>query len=527
MDAFLNWFFTFITDMFSGIWQGIKELFLGIIHIFDFGTYFGFFEMYKSGFGFWGWVLAILSFILVYAFWFGLIFLIVLLVRKYIRFRSSLVCNEDLLEEIADLHRDVVRLTREKERIMALKSSASIGNEELSVILRDDDMTLPTEAVATAGEVTVSADSITEEPKAYEPRFFRLSAVDEKYSNYQIPPFEDEGITLQQLCEEIRNFACFNSRLFYEIKTIRLMIAGFASTKMILLQGISGTGKTSLPYVMGKYFENDTTIASVQPSWRDRSELFGFFNEFTKKFNETEVLRRIYESAYVNDINIIVLDEMNIARVEYYFAEMLSILEMPDPEEWKIQLVPSVWPNDPLLLEDGKLKIPTNVWYVGTANNDDSTFAVSDKVYDRAFVINLDKKGVPFEAPVTEPRRISYSHVEALYKKAVEEHPVTDEMLSQIEKLDNYVIEHFRVAFGNRIMKQLKVFVPVYVACGGDELDGLDYMLATKVFRKFESLNLGLIRDEIKGLINFLDTTFGKDTMNECIAFLRRLQKSY
>ena len=112
------------------------------------------------------------------------------------------------------------------------------------------------------------------------------------------------------------------------------MLAGLAATKLIVLQGISGTGKTSLPYVMGKYFKHDATIASVQPSWRDRNELFGYFNEFTKKFNETEVLRRIYEASYNDDLNIIILDEMNIARVEYYFAEMLSVLEMPDPAEW-------------------------------------------------------------------------------------------------------------------------------------------------------------------------------------------------
>ena len=525
MEAFLNWFFTFITTMFSGIWQGIESFFLGIIHIFDFGTYFGLFSQYQSEFGVGGWILAILSFILVYAFWIGLVFLIVLLIRKYIRFRSSIVCNEDLLEEIAVLHKDVARLTKEKERIIALKSNVALGDDQ-SLVVKDDGLDIPTDAYA--GEVVVTTDGQPAEPlQLSDPRFYRLSAVDEKYSNFVPPAYEDEDITLEALCNEIRNFACFNSRLFYEIKTIRLIIAGFASTKMILLQGISGTGKTSLPYVMGKYFESDATISSVQPSWRDRSELFGFFNEFTKKFNETEVLRRIYESAYTNDINIIVLDEMNIARVEYYFAEMLSILEMPDPEEWKIQLVPSVWQNDPAKLVDGKLTIPENVWYVGTANNDDSTFAVSDKVYDRAFVINLDKKGIPFDAPVTESRRISYNRVEELYKKAVEEHPVSEEILEKIEKLDNFVIERFRVAFGNRILKQLKVFVPVYVACGGDELEGLDYILATKVFRKFESLNLGLIRDEIKGLIAFLDATFGKDTMKECIAFLKRLQKSY
>ena len=523
MDAFLNWFFAFITTMFSGIWQGIKNLFLGFIHIFDFGTYFDLFAQFQSEFGAIGWILAILSFILIYAFWIGLFVLFVLMIRKLVRYRATVVSNEDLLEEIDNLHRDVVRLTQEKERILAMKCASGIG-DGVSFALPEDSDVMP--ATKAANEVVAGEALPASENNGEAQRFYRLAAVDEKYSNYQPPVYEDD-VTLAQLCDEIRNFACRNSQLYYEIKTIRLMLAGFASTKMILLQGISGTGKTSLPYVMGKYFRNDTTIASVQPSWRDRSELFGFYNEFTKKFNETEVLRRIYESSFTDDINIIVLDEMNIARIEYYFAEMLSILEMPDPEEWKIQLVSSVWNNDPVHLEDGKLKIPTNVWYVGTANNDDSTFAVSDKVYDRAFVINLDKKGVPFEAPETSPRRVSYGHVEKMYQDAVAKHPVSQTILDKIEKLDTYVIDHFRVAFGNRIMKQLTVFVPVYVACGGDELEGLDYMLATKVFRKFESLNLGIIRDEIKGLINFLDATFGKDKMKECVAFLRRLQKSY
>jgi hypothetical protein len=96
-----------------------------------------------------------------------------------------------------------------------------------------------------------------------------------------------------------------------------------------------------------------------------------------------------------------------------------------------------------------------------------------------------------------------------------------------IESLDNYVIKKFRVAFGNRIMKQLKTFVPVYVACGGTVVEGIDHILATKVFRKFESLNLSLIRDEIKGLINYLNTLFGKNSMTSCIEFLERLQRTY
>ena len=529
MDGFLNWFFAFMTTMLEAVWQAISGFFGGIIQIFNFPLYFDQLNRYKGDFNIFGWILCILAFILTYAIWAAVIFLIVLGIRKYLRFRKTLVGNEDLLEEIADLHRDVVKLTAEKEKILSMKlEPTGLSYEDLKAVFEENK-----EAEENARAIAVSEDEEGEEKKgdAYPTdiggkRFFRLSAVDDKYQ-YYIPPTYNREMSLKEICDDIRNFACSRSKLYYEIKIIRLMIAGLASTKLILLQGISGTGKTSLPYMLGKYFKNDATIASVQPSWRDRTELFGYFNEFTKKFNETEVLKRIYESSFNDDINIVILDEMNIARVEYYFAEMLSILEMPDPEEWKIELVPSVWPNDPKHLEDGKLSIPQNVWYIGTANNDDSTFSVSDKVYDRALAINLDSKGIPFEAPDTEPKEICYSYVEELYQKAIAEHPVSKEMLNKIGDLDLYVIEKFRVAFGNRIMKQLEIFVPVFVACGGSELEGIDYLLATKVFRKFESLNLSLIREEIRGLILYMDTLFGKGEMKECIAYLQRLQKTY
>ena len=506
----------FMKQMLGGIWQAISNLFLGIGQIFNFGVYGR--QLAGQQFG-WAWVLVILVLLLTLAIWGALIFLIILAIRKYIRFRRTAVGREDLLEEIAELHRDVIRLTAEKEKIMNLKvASAGLSREEMQAVLGVSDE-FPKEGEEAQAEG--AAGAVEEEGN----RFARLSAVDEKYVYYN-PPHYNREMDLAALCEDIRNFACYHSHLYYEIKTIRLMIAGLSCTKLIVLQGISGTGKTSLPYTLGKYFLNDATIASVQPSWRDRSELFGYFNEFTKKFNETEVLKRIYESSYNDDVNIIVLDEMNIARIEYYFAEMLSVLEMPNPDEWKIELVPSSWPDDPKKLVDGKLTIPQNVWYIGTANNDDSTFAVSDKVYDRALVINLDSKGMPFDAPPTEAKNISFSYIESLYKKAVEEYPIREESLKKIEKLDLYVIERFRVAFGNRIMKQMKIFVPVYIACGGTETDGIDYVLATKVFRKFDALNLSLIRGEIRGLILQLDALFGKDQMKESIAYLRRLQKS-
>ena len=432
MSGFLDWFFAFLTTMIDGIWMIISGIFGGIFKIFNIGDYLKQFNAYKSGFGVVDWIFAIIGFFLVMAIWGIIIYLIILGIRKYIRFRKTAVGNEDLLEEVATLHRDVLKLTKEREKLLALKiGQTSVNINELDQLLSDSDENAEAKAKEEEAETFEAA-----------PRFSKLDAIDQKYLAYVAPEYRQD-FTLEELCRDFRNFACSRMGLFYEEKVIRLMFAGLASTKLILLQGISGTGKTSLPYAMGKFFQKDATIASVQPSWRDRTELFGYFNEFSKKFNETDVLRRIYDSAYNDDINVIILDEMNIARVEYYFAEMLSIMEMPDSNEWRIELVPSPWPNDPKLLTDGKLLIPQNTWYIGTANNDDSTFSISDKVYDRALTINIDNKGIPFDAPDTPPSLISYSSVNALYEKAVAENPVDTRYLEMIENLDTYVIKKF------------------------------------------------------------------------------------
>ena len=72
-----------------------------------------------------------------------------------------------------------------------------------------------------------------------------------------------------------------------------------------------------------------------------------------------------------------------------------------------------------------------------------------------------------------------------------------------------------------------KEFVPAYIACGGSEIDGIDYVLCNKILRKFESLNLGFIKDEIDGLVVYLEKLFGKTNMEECKEYLARLKKSF
>lgn len=356
-------------------------------------------------------------------------------------------------------------------------------------------------------------------------RFCMLSDIDKKSNTYGHQVYE-KGITLESFCEDFRNYAASQLSLYYDISDIRRFVAGLAVSKLVILQGMSGTGKTSLAHAFGSFTDNPSTVIPVQPMWKERTDLIGYYNEFTKRFNESQLLIKMYEANYSRDIYITVLDEMNIARVEYYFAEFLSLLELPNASERYIDVVSDKWETDPKQFIDGRIKLPENMWFIGTANNDDSTFAISDKVYDRAMVINLDMKSERFAAPKTPKKALSAEQFKEMAEIAVKEYGVSRRNLSRLEELDKYLIEHFHITFGNRIMKQIKTYIPVYVSCGGRELDALDDILAKKVIRKLETQNPIYLRNSSEGLIAFIDELFGADNMLICKDLIHKLQRN-
>ncbi len=513
MDTYVRFLYEFLDQLLGGIVTALKGLVLGIIQMFDIRAYANLIKDYSKDFKGGEWVLVVFAVVVTIIVLALILLLVWFAVRKILKFKKTLVEQESLLEELADLQRKVVQLMKEKDELYAMKvSQLGLKPNESNTI----EGAQPSETEGEEGEEEVT--------DAQASRFPKLTTIDLEYANYKVVNYGN-SFTLPELVNNFRQFSASELKLYYQEDIIRLFIASLASTKLVILQGISGTGKTSLAYAWGKFLKHDSCVASVQPSWRDRTELFGYFNEFTKKFNETEVLREIYLAGYTDDIYTVILDEMNISRVEYYFAEMLSILEMPSQDEWIVELVPSAWPTDPKHLESGKLKIAPNVWYIGTINNDDSTFMVTDKVYDRAMPIDINDKGQVFEPIPTEAQDINYSYVRSLFDEAINNNQITQETLDKVDKMDDYVIKHFRIAFGNRIVAHMKKFVPVYVGCGGTELDGVDYFIARKILRKFEQLNISYIRDEIDGFVKFLEDTFGKGKMHECIEYLLRLKK--
>ena len=476
---------------------------------------------------------------------------VILLVRYWMlrrRLRGDKEDNAELYREIGRLNRQVLDLIEEKNKILALKVNAMGGTERIPYMgasaLTDD--ILPTVGnvtgkggTAAAGvpgeissaQITIANGTVNDksEETASAPdgsRFPKLTLVDMKYHDYIRPVFDDE-VTLEQLVENYRLFACSQMHLYYTPEIIRRFVAGMASSKLLILEGISGTGKTSLPHSFSRFLCNPATMVSVQPSFRDRTELLGYFNEFSKRFNETEFLRALYEANYREEPSMVILDEMNLARIEYYFAEMLSILEMPSHDEWVLDLVPTAWEGDPVKLFDGKIQVPDSIWFIGTANNDDSTFTITDKVYDRAMPIELNERADAFTCDPQPACRVTSVHLQEMFAKAKREHPISEATLTKLDKLDGYLQTRFKLAFGNRIIKQMYDFIPVYVACGGKELDGMDYIVARKVLKKLESLNVTFVRDEIRGLIEYIEKVFGKSNMTDSKAYLTRIQNLY
>lgn len=503
--------------------------------------YFGIFLSYFPTLGLTGKILSVLLMVILVAIAALAVFLVVRTIVIRIRLKHDKVDNAELYREIGRLNRHVLDLIDEKNKVLALKVNAMGGTEHIPYM---GASALTEDVIPSVGNVTgiprkggtvanaeivvqnASLNSTDGAESAETNRFPKLTLVDQRYADFVEPVFDDE-ITLAQLVDDYRRFACSQMHLYYTEEIIRRFVAGMASSKLLILEGISGTGKTSLPYSFSRFLDNPATMISVQPSYRDRTELLGYFNEFSKRFNETEFLRALYEAGYREEPSIIVLDEMNLARIEYYFAEMLSVLEMPSQDEWVLDLVPTAWPGDPKHLFDGKIRVPNSIWFVGTANNDDSTFTITDKVYDRAMPIELNERADAFECDPQSSCRITSQHLEQMFAQAKRDYPISQETEEMLQKLDNYLQTRFKLAFGNRIIKQMHDFIPVYVACGGTELDGMDYIVARKVLKKLESMNVTFVRDEIRSLIEYIEKVFGKANMPDSKAYLTRIQNIF
>ena len=415
---------------------------------------------------------------------------------------QSLISNCPSMEELANLretNRRFEELNNKLELVMAEKLRLESENNDLRVskdeieALRKFIKILELQKAELQKELERNIELYS---MSTEKVFASLSLIDKEINN----EYSHISITLKELCNKFRGYLANrpNNPLYYDDVTIRTFISGFASSRLMILEGLSGTGKSSLPRAFADFMGSKTIEVPVQSSWKDRNDLLGFYNDFKKQYKETEFLKALYRATHdQNNIYIIVLDEMNLSRIEYYFADLLSVLEKPNVEDWKIELISDyasiaqnnkdVWPK---LIHEGKLQIGDNTWFVGTANKDDSTFIITDKVYDRSVVLNFDKKGEKQKIDNSLPIKMNNTDFQQLLRNASRFKTPTDETKfnEMIKYLDKQIKDKFEITFGNRIANQLEVFVPVYIECGGTVEEAIDIMFSRKILRKLEGI---------------------------------------
>lgn len=481
-----------------------------------------------------------------------------------------LVQIKNLNNEVAERKAELVRLNNGIQEYEQLKSQMDLLgtlNEHLRSELDNTKRMLE----SSVGEICPALTSIDiDESAASGDRYNRF---EERISNKN----EGQIKTLYDVVSHVKMYAASREKpLFYSDRDLRAFVAGMASSPIAILQGMSGTGKTSLPKIFCEALMGEISVVPVESSWRDRNELLGYYNDFSKKFTAKQFTSDLYKAGcarYNNTVYFIVLDEMNLSRVEYYFADFLSVLE-DKKDKWLIKLVdtdmrqlPSeitddvlkalkkdqseevqelieivnklypdnklyesddmaVTGNDKLrlitylsnkkfmnkaktrnlvggpqnLINGNTIRIPKNVWFVGTANRDESTFEITDKVYDRAQVLNFNDraKGTRIDADV-QPVYLTYDEINKMFMKAVSEksNAFRAENNALLQEIEQVLKTNFRISYGNRIQDQMNIFVPAYIAAGKNvrmsdvdckilENEAIDYQLTNKVLRKLE-----------------------------------------
>lgn len=369
----------------------------------------------------------------------------------------------------------------------------------------------------------------TEELDDREKVFPALSMMDEEYEGYAVENVVSDNLTLNEIATRFRNYLAKEEKLYFDIDTIRFFVSGFAASHFMILEGLSGTGKSSIPRYFAKFINANLLFVPVQATWRDKTNLIGYFNDFSKAYSETEFLTSLYHANYNPDmIHMFVLDEMNISRVEYYFADFLSVLEYPE-EEWKIKIMQLPYNFiPPAKLDDGVIQIPNNVYFVGTANKDDSTFTITDKVYDRAITIDFDNRNDAFNVNGDASTiNLSRSALAKLYQEAKnnKSYQMTDNDYQKFQTISDYIYDQFDITFGNRILNQISELVPVFVSCGGTKEEALDFLLSRKVISKIEGRFEEYVKNALRELLNLIHKTYGKDVLKRSEKTIQNLMR--
>jgi len=302
-------------------------------------------------------------------------------------------------------------------------------------------------------------------------------------------PAERELDALQGVCRTLTTQGLeFDPRKVFAFHTA-LKINEVA--QMTVLAGVSGTGKSLLPRRYAAAMGIGFLQIAVEPRWDSPQDLLGFYNYIEQRYRATDLARALVqmdpyntsdlgEPGHGDKMMLVLLDEMNLARVEYYFSEFLSRLEVrprladaADPDRRQVACLPIDIPGR----ADGPVRLfpAHNVLFVGTMNDDESTQALSDKVLDRGNIVQFAAPA-RFARPadgLTGPGSTQYRSF-AEWRKWVRplqqldggERQRTEDVIGDLSRM----MEEFGRPFGHRLNEAMLAYIANYPRAPGDSV---------------------------------------------------------
>ncbi len=402
----------------------------------------------------------------------------------------KLWATKQFYESFNNLHRDLIdNINSSKEELASLEKAKL--DLERDMIEREKE---------------IEAKQFEMEQLANKLAFFGFNSFN-KESNEDKLDGEYSNYSCKEIFEYLKLYIRNNEKLVYSDDIIRRFLLAIQSKELTILSGPSGTGKTSLVTAFSKAIGGEVKIIPVKPSWTDTEDLLGFYNPIEQAYVPTPFLDALVEAKKNKDkLHLICLDEMNLAHIEYYFAEFLSKLEannespvielyskaIYDEILEEISYTINLMSGDKVSVTSEELskwceenekeytkeminlkkrinfiekypalfEIPKNVRFIGTMNVDETTKHISPKVIDRSFVIELCKDN---------RENINENELEIIEQKFVKADSFdmknitlsenSEEIINEIEYINDQFLINLDSDFNNRGEKHIRKYL--------------------------------------------------------------------
>lgn len=403
--------------------------------------------------------------------------------RSFKRQVEQLEGDKEILETNINVNQDKIR--RQEAKLIEIKEKISIANNEL-------------EEIENSAKNALQALRIPVVIHAKKAKYFD-SEKDflEQFNNY----LKAKGLN-------------FSERI---IKAFHTSLKVQDISALVILAGISGTGKSELPQAYSEFIGAPLVMLPVQPRWDSPQDLQGFYNYIEKKYKPTELMRYLYQHQHQQELKgrmvLVLLDEMNLARVEYYFSDFLSKLETRRNKPTYLDIeIGSISLSE----NERRVKIPEEFLFVGTMNEDETTQSLSDKVLDRANVLTfgqpkeLKLRGDRGNKPPISLEYLPWDTFQGWINETSQGH---SDMVKDYVDRANTIMEALGRPFAHRVYQSIAKYVANYPNANSDDLimkSAIADQFGQKLLPKLrgimvEDSNVKPHLNSLKSLINELD----------------------